>query len=135
MKKRVAGPADEHDERALLEMADRAPAQEGLGDLAHLDRGHQPRRQAALLERVLHPEPVDRGREEPHVVAGHAVDPLRGRGDAADDVAAAEDDGDLDAEGVDVADLVGDPGDDSGSIPKGRSPINASPESFRRMRR
>ena len=66
---------------------------------------------AALLEGVLQREAVDHGREQAHVVAGHAVDALRRRRDAPDDVAAAEDDRGLDAQGVDVLDLVGEPRD------------------------
>ena len=53
--------------------------------------------------------------EQPHVVRRDPIDPLRGRGDAADDVAAADDDRDLDAHPVHVADLVGHARDDVGS--------------------
>ena len=63
---------------------------------------------AAALERVLQGDGVDDRGQHPHVIAGHAVDPLGGRGDAAEDVAAADDDGDLDAEFVHLDDLVGD---------------------------
>ena len=62
----------------------------------------------ALLQGVLERQGVDHRGEHAHVVAGHAVDAAVARGQAADDVAAADDDGDLHPQGVDVADLVGD---------------------------
>ncbi len=111
MKKGLPVPPDEEDDAALLEVADGPPADERLGDLAHLDRRHQAGRDSALLERVLQGQSVDHGREQAHVVAGHAVDALRRRGHAPDDVAAAEDDRGLDPEGVDLLDLVGETGD------------------------
>ena len=55
----------------------------------------------------------DRG-QHAHVIAGHAVDALGGRGHAAEDVAAADDDGDLDAHLLHFAELVGDRGQDVG---------------------
>jgi hypothetical protein len=58
-----------------------------------------------------------------------------GGGEAADDVAAADDDGGLDPELRDVDELVGDPRDDLSSMPNGCEPIRASPESLSRMRR
>ena len=69
------------------------------------------------------------------MVAGDPVDALGGRGNAPDDVAAADDDRRLDAEGVHVPDLVGEPRDHVRAIPNLWSPINASPDSFRRIRR
>ena len=64
---------------------------------------------SALLERVLQRQGVDHRGEHPHVVAGHPVDALVAGRDAADDVAAADHDRQLDAEPVDLGDLVGDP--------------------------
>ena len=46
------------------------------------------------------------------MIAGDAVDALRRGRHAADDVPASDDDGGLDPELVDFADLVGDAGDD-----------------------
>ena len=63
---------------------------------------------ADLLERVLQREAVDDRREHAHVVGGRAVHPLGAGGEAAEQVAAADDDGDLDAERLDLGDVLGD---------------------------
>ena len=105
----IARARHEEDHAILLEVTHRATADEGLRDLADLDGRHEPRRHRPLLERILQREPVDHRREEPHVVARDPVDPLRGRRHAPDDVAPAEHDGHLDAQPVDVLDLVGQP--------------------------
>ena len=70
------------------------------------DRGHDPRRHAGLLAGVLERQGVhDRG-EHAHVVAGGALHAPGGGREAAEDVAAADDDGDLDAVGLDGPDLL-----------------------------
>ena len=67
-----------------------------------------------LLQGVLQGEAVHDRRQHAHVVAGGPVHALgRGR-EAPEDVAAADDDGDLDAVGPDLADLVCDEGADRG---------------------
>ena len=133
-EERVSGAAGEDHRSPLLEMADRAPPDERLGDRPDLDRGLDARRDGALLERVLQRQGVDHRRQHPHVVAGDAVDSLVAGGDAADDVAAADHDRELDAEAVDVGDLVGDPETTPASMPKLCEPIRASPESLSRTR-
>ena len=55
-------------------------------------------RDAGPLERVLEREAVHDRREHADVVAGRAVHPARRGGQPAEDVAAADDDADLDAE-------------------------------------
>jgi hypothetical protein len=72
----VAGARDEDDDAALLEVADRAPADVGLAisdiSIAVSTRvGH-----AEPLERVLQGEPVDHRREHAHVVGAGAVHAL-----------------------------------------------------------
>ncbi len=64
--------------------------------------------QAQAFERVLHRERVHHGGEHAHVVAGDAVHAGAREARAAEDVAAADDDGDLHAHRVDLADLAGD---------------------------
>ncbi len=93
-------------------MADGTAAYERLGDRAHLDRRHHARQDAVLLERILHGEPVDHRREHAHVVARRAVHALGARGDAAEDIAAADDDAGLDAETLNFSDVCGDAGGD-----------------------
>ena len=61
-----------------------------------------------LLERVLQRQRVDDRRQHAHVVGGRAIHALGAGGDAAEDVAAADDDGGLDAPALDVRDLAGD---------------------------
>ena len=89
-------------------MADGAASDERLGDGAHLDRGDDARHDALLLERVLQRERVDHGAEHPHVVGGRAVHAARARGDAAEDVAAADHDRGLDAHALDLGDVARD---------------------------
>ena len=95
-------------------MADGAAADVGLGDLAHGDGAHDAAVHAGVLEGVLKRERVHDGREHAHGVALGAVHAAGGHLDAAEDVAAADDDGDLDARVVDRADLVGQAGRNGG---------------------
>ena len=67
---------------------------------------------ARVLERVLQGEGVDDRRQHAHVVGGGAVHPLRAGREAAEQVAAADHDRGLDAEGLDLGDLLGDLGRD-----------------------
>ena len=53
---RIAGAGGEDHDPALLEVAGRAPADVGLGDLLDLDRRLHARGDAELLERVLQRE-------------------------------------------------------------------------------
>ena len=83
-EERVAGAGGEDHDAALLEVAHRAAADVGLGDLGDRDRRLHARVHAVLLERVLQRQRVEDGREHAHVVAGRAVHArggaLRGRG-------------------------------------------------------
>ncbi len=99
-------------------------------------RRQHARVRAARLERVLQRQRVDDRRQHAHVVGVRAVHAARAGGDAAEDVAAADHQRDLDAQAVDVDDLVGDLRQrrrvDAVVWPE---PIRASPESLSRMRR
>ena len=112
-----------------------APPDVRLGDLVHGDRGHDPGRDAGPLERVLERQAVHDRREHADVVAGRAVHPAGGRGQAAEDVAAADDDADLDAEAWTSATWRAMNAQNAGSTPYGRSPRSASPDSLSRIRR
>ena len=101
-------PAAKMTTRPFLEVADGAAADERLGDRAHLDGGHDARDDALLLERVLQREGVDDGRQHAHVVGRRAVHAAGAGRQAAEDVAAADDDGGLDAEALDLADVARD---------------------------
>ena len=105
---RVAGAAREHHHAALLEVALRAPPDVGLGHVADLERREHARVEALLLERVLERERVDHARHHAHVVGVRAVHALGGGGDAADHVAAADHHAQIDAELVDLSQLLRD---------------------------
>ncbi len=108
-EERVARARGEDDDAALLQVAHRTAADVGLGDLGYLDRRHHPRVGALPLERVLKRQRVqDRG-EHPHVVGGRAVHSRGGAGQAAVDVAGADDDGHLHPALGEVRDLASDP--------------------------
>ena len=104
---RVAGAGREDDDAALLEVPDRAAADVGLGDRLHLDRAHDAGEDAVALERLLQRERVHDRREHADVVGLRAVHALGRGGDAPEDVAAADDDRDLDAALADDLDLLG----------------------------
>ena len=76
----------------------------------------------------------DRG-EHAGVVRGRAVHAGFGDGGAAPEVAAADDDRDLDAVVDGACDLAGEVVEGGGSMPNGRSPMRASPLSFTSARR
>ena len=61
-----------------------------------------------MLERVLQRQRVDHRGEHAHVVGGRAVHALGAGREAAEQVAAADDDGGLHAELLDLADVLGD---------------------------
>ena len=67
-----------------------------------------------VLERVLQRQRVDDRRQHAHVVGGRAVHALGAGGQAAEEVAAADDDRRLDAELLDLGDVLGDLRGDGG---------------------
>ncbi len=67
---------------------------------------------AVLLERVLQGQGVDHRRQHAHVVAAGAIHAARAGGQAPEDIAAANHDGRLDTEVLDVFDVPGDLGGD-----------------------
>ena len=90
-------PAREDDEAALLHVADGAAANVRLGELLISIAVMHARRHARTLERVLQRERVDDRREHAHVVALRAIHAFAGALEAAEDVAAADDDAELHA--------------------------------------
>ena len=98
----IAGAAGEDHDAAFFQMADGAAANEGLGDLIHLNRGLHARVDPLLLERVLQRQRVDHRGQHAHVIGGDAVHVLGLLGDAAKEIAAADDDRDLHAQFVNV---------------------------------
>jgi len=93
-----------------FEMADGLEPDVRLGDLVDRERSLHPRFEPGGLELRAQRERVDDHREHAHVVRRRAVDPVLRGIRAAQPVATAEDDADLHAEGVDLADLLGEVG-------------------------
>ena len=108
-EERIAGAGGEDHHAAFFQMSDRAPADVGLGHRAHLDRRQHARLTAGLLERVLEGQRVDDGGQHTHVVSGGSLHAARAGGHAAENVAAPDDDRQLDAQRGDLAYLVADP--------------------------
>ena len=126
--------------RPFFEVADRPAADERLGHRAHLDGRDDARHHALLLERVLHGQPVDDGRQHAHVVARRAIHALGAGRHAAEDIAAADDDADLDAEALNFCDVRGNAGGDGGIDAEGllahqRLPGQLQQDAFIRGRR
>src|SRR6185312_9559320 len=57
----IAGAGGKDDDAAFFEVAHGAAADVGLGDLVHLDRGHDAAGEAALLDGVLQGNGIDDG--------------------------------------------------------------------------
>ena len=89
-------------------MPDGAAAYERLGDLRDIDGRQHARVHARLLQRVLQDDGVHHCGEHADVVGGGAIHVARALRDAAEDVAAADDDSDLDAQVAHVPYLLGD---------------------------
>ena len=113
---RPGAGAEDHD-AALLHVPLGAARDVRLGDLGHRDRRLHAGGGAGLLEEVLQGERVHDGAEHAHVVGAAAVHAALAELGAAEEVAAADDDGDLDA--VDRrGDLARDLADDIGVDPQ-----------------
>ena len=105
-EERVAGTGGEDDDAALLEVAHRPAADVRLGDAGHLDRAEHPGVLPGALERVLQRERVHDRAEHADVVALGGVHAGHRARAAAPEVAATDDDGDVDAELADGDDLA-----------------------------
>ena len=103
-EERVARAAGEDDDAALLQMAHSAAIGVGLAEAVHLHRGHDARGNLQPLNGVLHGDAVDGRAQHAHVVGVDGGHLRRGALTAAPDVARADDDGDLGAGLVQLAD-------------------------------
>ena len=83
-------------------MPDRAPPDERLSHLVHLDRRLHAGVHALLLQRILQRQRVDHCGQHAHVIGGDAVHVLGLLGHAAEEIPAAHHDRDLHAELVHV---------------------------------
>ncbi|GBD19515.1 hypothetical protein HRbin27_02022 [bacterium HR27] len=93
-------------------MTDCTPSDVGLSYLVHFDSGLHSGRNALAFQRVLQCECVDHGREHAHVISRCPVHPAGTRGQAAPDIAATDDDRDLNTTRGNPGDLLGEASDD-----------------------
>ncbi len=108
----VACSCGEDDNAAFFEMADGAASDEGFGDGADVEGGHDPGGNPEGDKFFFEGEGVDDGSEHAHVVGGGLLD-VAGFGEfgAPDDVSASDDDGDLGSGACCVFDFFGDGGE------------------------
>lgn len=92
----VACSCCKDDDASFFEVADGAASDEGLGDGADVERGHDAGVDPDGVEFFFEGDGVHDGAEHAHVVGGGLLD-VSGFGElgAADDVSASDDDGDL----------------------------------------
>ena len=106
VKNGIAGAGGEDDHPALFHVPLRPAANIRLADRGHRDGGLHAGRALELFQRRLHGERVHHGRQHTHEVGLSAVHAGRRPGDATEDVAAADDDRDLNAHRNDRLDVV-----------------------------
>ena len=94
----IAGTAGKDDDATLLEVALASTADVGLGHLGHFDGGHHARVLSHSLERILQCKTIDDRRDHSHVVGLSLVHSTTTALGAAPEVAATDDDGNVDAE-------------------------------------
>ena len=111
---RIAGPPAEDHDAPLFEVTYRPSTNVVLGNLSDVDRRQDPGLQVDFLERVLQRHGIDHAGEHPHIVGVGAVHALFRSRHAANDIAAADHDADLDVHLVYFADLIRDPTDHPG---------------------
>ena len=134
VKKGLPVPAAKITTRPFSMCRTRAAADIGLGDRRHRDRRQDAGVDADLLERVLQRQRVHHRRQHAHIIGAGPVEALGGAGQAAEDVAAADDEAELMPLPWRRAISSASRATASGSMPNWPSPIRASPDSFRRMR-
>src|SRR5699024_9775489 len=110
----VAGTGGEDGDPALFQVADGAAADVVLAHVVDFQGAHDPDVAAELFQGGLHGQGVDDGGQHAHVVAGDPVHAVGGQAGAAEDVAAADDQGDLGAGLLGFHDLAGKAADDLG---------------------
>ena len=88
-----------------------------FANVVDLQRGHHPCVHIERFERVLQRQCIHDGGEHAHVIAGHAIHAGTGKAGAAEDVAAADDNGDLDTAFPRRRDFTGDALDGPGLDP------------------
>ena len=88
-------------------MVDGATANIGLADLVHLDSAHHAAGNIVVLEGILQGERVHNGREHAHIIGLSTLHATGSACHAAENIAAADNDADLMANGEQLLDLLG----------------------------
>ncbi len=104
---RISRAAGEQHDAAFGEIFVSRAAREQFANLRHDERGQRARRLALALKGRFQRQAVHEGGEHAHRVAGGAGHAARGHFDAAKDVPAADNDGDLDAEFARLDEVAG----------------------------
>src|SRR5580704_94445 len=104
-KIRIRGAGCEDHNPALFEMPDGPAADVRFGHLVHLDGGHYAGGHASFFKRVLKRNRVDHRGQHAHVIGRDPVHIHGGRSDAAEEIAAAYDETDLDTGAGDFGDF------------------------------
>jgi hypothetical protein len=89
-------------------MPDGAAPDEHFGDLTHFDGGLNPCMNVEFFECILQGKRVHHGSQHSHVIGGNAIKALSAGGQSAKNITTADDDGDFDAEFMNLANLAGD---------------------------
>ena len=109
VKKRAAGAAGTQNHRTVLKRSNCGTLGEGFGDGRHGNVREHVRLATEPVHGVAKRQRVDDGRQHAHLVADDAV-ATRGRNrHAANDIAATNNDGDLDARPGQIDNLLGNP--------------------------
>ena len=131
----IAGAGGKNDHAPLFEMADCPAANERFGDFLHFDRRLDAGEDAPFFERILQRQRIDDRGQHPHVIAADTVHSGGADGDAADDIAAADRCGHLDARSRGFPRFPRRYGRPCrGSTPKPWAPMRASPLSLSNTR-
>ena len=106
-KVRITRSGGKDNDVALGQVVDGATANIGLADLVHLDGAHHAAGNIVVLEGILQGKRVHNGCQHAHVIGLGAVHATGSAGHAAENVAAADNDADLMANGEQLLDLLG----------------------------
>lgn len=128
---RITRTAGQDDDVAALQMADRLLVQEGLRRSGRDQSGHESALESAdPREQIVQDDAVLDGCEHAKLVGGNAIHTLGGAGGAAEDVPAADHDGDLDRLLVRGGDFLGDPEHGVGIVGKDGGLLVRSEQGF-----
>ena len=106
-KVRIARTGGKDYDVALGQVVDGATTNIGLANLVHLDSAHNAARNIVMLESILKGKRVHNGCQHTHVIGLSTLHATGSTGHAAENIAAADNDADLMANGEQLLDLLG----------------------------